>query len=202
MTSPETRTAWCPNCGEGRASVLTNRCTRCEAVAVPAMTQDGVDEADRARYEAARLPRVSTPDPETTAPVPVPAVAPARGIELPDSPQTHRWLRETERYSDALAEQSAEARATARVFAKKSDELARAAGGLADLVQRLSVHRAPARLPVAQRAPVRAAPGTWSVHGNVCITCGKGAADGVKHVANGRCRSCDGKWRAAGKPAT
>ena len=54
--------------------------------------------------------------------------------------------------------------------------------------------------PVASAPRATAAPAEgkrWSRKHDACITCGRTE---IKHAANGRCTSCDKRWREAGRP--
>ena len=45
--------------------------------------------------------------------------------------------------------------------------------------------------------PATLPPGKWSRKFDACVICNRTE---VKHAANGRCSSCDKRWREAGKP--
>lgn len=53
-------------------------------------------------------------------------------------------------------------------------------------------------LPLQPAAEPWLPAGSWSRLHAACITCGRTE---IKHAANGRCSSCDKRWREAGGPS-
>lgn len=115
-------------------------------------------------------------------------------------------IRDTEALSGALdaaltaLETEERAAQTAYEAAKERYRLARQA--LADARQLrglVKVAEGPASTDRPKRAANASLPaGRWSRKFDACIKCGRTE---VRHVANGRCASCDKRWREAGKPS-
>lgn len=123
---------------------------------------------------------------------------------LKNSPSA-QWLAETyalvegftaaaaaadQRAADAAAQvtrfkaEAAAYRKSAAVFTKLFDEL--------PVVEEPEPEAAPAAIADARHKPA----GHWARRYNACIDCGTTT---IPHLANGRCRNCDPRWRQ-GKP--
>ncbi len=104
--------------------------------------------------------------------------------------------------NEAVAALEAEEQAARDAYeaAKERYRLARQA--LADARQLrglVKVAEGPASTDRPKRAANASLPaGRWSRKFDACIECGRTE---VRHVANGRCASCDKRWREAGKPS-
>ena len=179
MTAMKTpATAGCPTCGDTYLTA-NGKCSRCGAGAIGAATVDALPSAK-----------------SNGALVSIPAAKPKQAddpVELPASVANRRWVAATAVLLDKLKEQR---KILERDIAASEQRLARldiAIGLLSTTVGRL---RLESSQPTTLR-PERASAAVqihkiWSIKHERCIDCGTAS---VPHVANGRCRSCDGKWR-------
>jgi len=167
-------------------------------------------------------PQAETKQPAAPAPVPADVVVRAAKWALapvvPTPPEpgrpTREWLQQTRALADGFLTRAdledvaaADARATAAAHTVEATRLRKRAALFTQLLQAIGTDVAPEPLLTASRQDSLPAPAArptgsrWSHHSAVqvdaCIDCGR--AD-VPHIANGRCRVCDGRWRAAGQP--
>ncbi len=152
--------------------------------------------------EAALLSLSAPPPPPMQAEV-APAPAPAQ--------PPPEWIAATRALADgflsaALDEDrlADEARAQASTHALKAKSLRQRAAIFSQLLLQVDVEPVPPKAPESSNdRQIRAVPAglRWSrnsaVQVDACLDCHR--AD-VPHIANGRCRTCDGHWRAAGQP--
>lgn len=142
--------------------------------------------------------------PPSPQPECIPAAAPASAPGRPP----REWIDATRALGEGLLtaaadedRQADDARATAAAHHTQAIGLRKRAAIFTQLLMAADVEFTfePVAAPTAPASP----PGTrWSknsaVQVDACIDCGR--AD-IPHIANGRCRPCDGRWRAARKGA-
>lgn len=127
----------------------------------------------------------------------------SHGVDL--SEEDHppkRWIDDTRALIAGLQERAAaadrrqeDAQAAAKVAADEAARHRKRARSFSLMLQQLGIEDPEAAAPV-QGTSVAAATrwsGKSSVQVDACIDCGK---SDTPHCANGRCRSCDGRWRA------
>ncbi|HXI96322.1 MAG TPA: hypothetical protein VNG04_09355 [Candidatus Acidoferrum sp.] len=129
-------------------------------------------------------------------------------FRLPSSRPTHRWLETTRALLEGFTASAAEAETKAAALeAKIHDQVAElkaeamrlrnSARVIGQLLEQIGVEAPVLQTPPPKRAKSGPKPaGAWSLHHPRCIDCG---TTDKPHVANGRCRVCDGRWRARPK---
>lgn len=117
--------------------------------------------------------------------------APAEPLELPDTTAMRKWIDQTRALAEGFAASAAKKREQATQLAAEASRLQRAADAYRGLLSQLQVPRIePMALPSGGG-------NRWAKGFDACIDCGRSS---VKHIAHGRCGTCDSKWRAKGQP--
>lgn len=126
-----------------------------------------------------------------------PAEAQAKPLRLRRSRQAVAWDRATDDLLAAAEREEREAEAAYQQAKARYEEAVREARRIRNLRELVRVADEPPALPTPRIVDRAASEGKrWSRKYDACRNCGTTT---VKHLANGRCKTCDTHWRHTGQ---
>lgn len=175
---------WCVNCGDIDPTT-DGKCPRCGFRVVVGANQDTLDR------DKHLLP---TPLPTANGHTPANPRQPAV-FALPRSKQTTAFLDQARVLRDSFLASAKSAEARAHAATAEAERFRKAASVFAQLLEQVGIEAENAT-PVAIRRKSPPPLTRWAKFYDACIDCGTTER---KHLAKGRCMTCDSRYRTQGK---